>query len=68
MSGMSAAEIKEMISFIGIGLLILALALITWSRKKLSGIFAVIIAIIAYLSLIIGAFIVFFIVLSGPTG
>ncbi|NLI68760.1 MAG: DUF2768 domain-containing protein [Bacilli bacterium] len=56
-----------MISFIGIGLLILAIALITLSRKKLSGIFRFIVSFLAYVCLILGAIIVFFIVVSGPT-
>lgn len=65
---MSAAEIKEMISFVGIGLLILAIALIQISRRKLSGIFSYIISFIAYLCLISGGLIVLYVVLSGPTG
>lgn len=65
---MSAAEIKEMISFIGIGLLILAIAFIQLSRRKLSGILSVIVSIIAYLCLISGGLIVIYVVLSGPTG
>ncbi len=65
---MSAAEIKEIISFVGIGLLILALGLITLSRKKLTGIFGGIVSFLAYISLIIGALIVFYVVISGPTG
>lgn len=64
---MTPAEIKEIISFVGIGLLILALALITLSRKKLTGVFSVIVSLLAYISLIIGGFIVFFVVISGPT-
>lgn len=65
---MSAAEIKEIISFVGIGLLILAIGLIQLSRLKLSGIFSYIVSFIAYLCLIIGGLIVFYVVLSGPTG
>ncbi|HZW68619.1 MAG TPA: DUF2768 family protein [Pseudogracilibacillus sp.] len=64
---MTPAEIKEIISFVGIGLLILALALITLSRKKLTGVFSAIVSLLAYISLIIGGLIVFFIVISGPT-
>ncbi|HLS23465.1 MAG TPA: DUF2768 domain-containing protein [Pseudogracilibacillus sp.] len=65
---MTPAEVKEIISFVGIGLLILAIALITLSRKKLSGIFRLIVSFLAYISLIIGGLIVVFIVISGPTG
>jgi len=65
---MSAAELKEIISFVGIGLLILAIVFIQLSRRKLSGIFRVIVSFIAYACLIIGALIVFYVVLSGPTG
>lgn len=64
---MTPAEIKEIISFVGIGLLILAIALITLSRRKLSGILRLIVSFLAYMSLIIGGLIVFFIVISGPT-
>ncbi|HLR65097.1 MAG TPA: DUF2768 family protein [Pseudogracilibacillus sp.] len=65
---MSAAEIKEIVSFVGIFALIIAIALISWSRRKLSGVFAAIITLIAYLCLVLGAIIVIFIVISGPTG
>ncbi len=65
---MSAAEIKEIISFAGIGLLILAIAFIQLSRRKLSGVFSVVVSVIAYICLLVGALIVAFIVISGPTG
>ncbi|HLR23141.1 MAG TPA: DUF2768 family protein [Pseudogracilibacillus sp.] len=65
---MSLAEINEVISFVGIGLLILAIALIQLARRKLSGLISIIISIIAYLCLIVGALIVIYIVLIGPTG
>jgi len=64
----SLAEINEVISFVGIGLLILAIALIQLARRKLSGLISIIISIIAYLCLIVGALIVIYIVLIGPTG
>lgn len=64
---MSAAEINEIISFIGIGLLILAIALITLARKKLKGIFSFIFSFIAYICLFVGGLIVLYIVISGPT-
>ena len=65
---MSAAEIKEIISFVGIALLIIALTLISLSRKKLKGVFAGIVSFLAYVCLIVGALIVFYVVISGPTG
>ncbi len=64
---MSAAEIKEIISFIGIGLLILAILFIQLGRRKLTGFLRFVTTFIAYVCLIIGALIVFFIVISGPT-
>lgn len=65
---MTAAEIKEIISFLGIGLLVLAMILIHFSRRKLKGFLGVIGSIIAYICFILGAIIVVYIVLSGPTG
>lgn len=65
---MSAAEIKEIISFIGIGLLILAIVLIQLARRKMSGFFGGFVAITAYLFFIVGGLIVVFVVISGPTG
>ena len=65
---MSAAEIKEIISFIGIGLLILAILFIQLSRRKLTGVFGIIVSIIAYICFICGGLIVVYVVLSGPTG
>src|SRR5690625_4796691 len=65
---MSAAEIKEIISFAGIGLLILVIAFIQISRRKLTGVLSVLVSILAYICLIIGGLIVVYIVISGPTG
>lgn len=65
---MSAAEINEIISFIGIGLLILAMLFIQLGRRKLKGFLSFLSSLIAYICLIVGALIVFYIVLSGPTG
>ncbi len=65
---MSAAELKEILSFAGIGLLIMAIVFIQWSRRKLTGVFQKIISLLAYCCLIIGGLIVVFIVISGPTG
>lgn len=65
---MSAAELKEITSFVGIGLLILAIAFIQLSRRKLTGVFGVITSVLAYICLLAGGLIVLFIVISGPTG
>jgi len=65
---MSAAEINEIISFVGIGLLILAMVFIQLARRKLTGFFRFISSFIAYICLIVGALIVFYIVIGGPTG
>ncbi|HLS66624.1 MAG TPA: DUF2768 family protein [Pseudogracilibacillus sp.] len=65
---MSAGEIKEIISFVGIALLILSILFIQLSRRKLTGLLSVFVSIIAYIFFIIGGLIVLFVVLSGPTG
>lgn len=64
---MSAAEIKEIISFVGIFALIIAIALISWSRRKLDGIIGALVTLLAYICMLVGAVIVIFIVISGPT-
>lgn len=65
---LSPSMVKMWISFVGIILLILAMGLIFLSRTKLHGIFAGIIAILAYAFFIFGSIIIFYIVFSGPTG
>ncbi|WP_373892659.1 DUF2768 domain-containing protein [Virgibacillus natechei] len=64
---MSLAMLKMYISFAGMIFLILAIGLILLSRYKLKGMLAGIISVIAYLFLIVGALIIFYIVFSGPT-
>ncbi|MFC0299423.1 DUF2768 domain-containing protein [Virgibacillus soli] len=64
---MSTAGLKEIISFGGIALLILAIVFIELSRKKLKGFIASVVSLLAYVCLVIGALIVFYIVFSGPT-
>ncbi|MGM8365334.1 DUF2768 domain-containing protein [Virgibacillus sp. W0181] len=64
---MSASGLKEIISFAGIALLILAIAFIQLSRRKLTGWLAGVVSLLAYICLVIGALIVFFIVFSGPS-
>lgn len=65
---MSASMLKMYVSFAGMALLILAIVLILLSRYKLKGWLAGIVATIAYISLLLGSIIIFYIVLSGPTG
>jgi hypothetical protein len=64
---MSESMLKMYISFAGMFFLLLAIGLILLSRYKLKGVFAAIIAVIAYLFLISGGLIIFYIVFSGPT-
>ncbi|MEW9674707.1 DUF2768 family protein [Lentibacillus sp. L22] len=63
---MSVGLIKMWISFAGIILLLIAIGLILLSRYKLKGFFAIIISVLAYICLILGGIIIFYIVLSGP--
>ncbi|HLQ95239.1 MAG TPA: DUF2768 family protein [Pseudogracilibacillus sp.] len=65
---MNAAELNEIISFIGIGLLILAIVLIQLARRKLSGVIAALVSLLAYIFFIVGGIFVLYIVVSGPTG
>ncbi|MFD2630695.1 DUF2768 domain-containing protein [Oceanobacillus kapialis] len=64
---MSLSMLKMYISFAGMLFLFLAIGFILLSRYKLKGALAVIVSILAYIFLIIGALIIFYIVLSGPT-
>ncbi len=64
---MNAAALNEIISFIGIGLLILAIVFIQLARRKLTGILSAMVTLIAYICLVVGALIVFYIVIGGPT-
>ncbi|KPH76037.1 MULTISPECIES: DUF2768 domain-containing protein [Bacillaceae] len=64
---MSISMLKMYISFVGMLLLFLAMGLIFLSRYKLKGWIAGIVSLFAYISLILGAFIIIYIVLSGPT-
>lgn len=62
-----SAMMKMWVSFAGITLLIMAALLISLSRYKLKGWFAKIVALIAYVALIVGGLIIFYIVFSGPS-
>ncbi|MBN9653084.1 DUF2768 family protein [Halobacillus litoralis] len=64
---MSESMLKMYISFAGIISLFLAVGLIYLSRYKLKGFLSVMIAVFAYLFMIFGGIIIFYIVLSGPT-
>lgn len=61
------AMMKMWVSFAGIILLILAALFISLSRYKLKGWFAKVVALIAYIALILGGLIIFYIVFSGPS-
>ncbi|MBU5265408.1 DUF2768 domain-containing protein [Virgibacillus proomii] len=65
---MSESMLKMYISFIGMALLLVAIGLILLARYKLRGWFAGIISLFAYISLVLGCLIIFYIVFSGPTG
>ncbi|MBA2173866.1 DUF2768 domain-containing protein [Halobacillus locisalis] len=64
---MSESMLKMYISFGGMISLFLAVGLIYLSRHKLSGVFSGIVAFLAYIFMILGGIIIFYIVLSGPT-
>lgn len=64
---MSEAMLKMYISFAGMIFLILAIGLILFSRYKLNGWVRGIVSFLAYVFLILGSIIIFYIVFSGPT-
>ncbi|WP_088069218.1 DUF2768 domain-containing protein [Gottfriedia luciferensis] len=65
---MSTSHINELISFVGIGLMLLSLFLIFLSRHKIKIKFLrMITAFIAYMSLIISGILITYIVLSWPS-
>ena len=65
---MSALD-KMWVSFAGIAFLMISMGFIYLSRCKLkNGILKFIFALVAYILLILGFFIMIFIVFSGPTG
>ncbi|MFD1030878.1 DUF2768 domain-containing protein [Metaplanococcus flavidus] len=65
---MDALE-KMWVSFAGIAFLIISMGMIYLSRYKLNnGIIKFIFALVAYILLILGFFIMVFTVFSGPTG
>lgn len=64
---MSESMLNMYISFAGMIFMFVAIGLIMFSRAKLSGVFRVVTAIIAYICMILAGIIIFYIVLSGPT-
>ncbi|UFT97633.1 DUF2768 domain-containing protein [Radiobacillus kanasensis] len=65
---MSASMLKMYISFAGMIFLFISIGLILLSRHKLHGVWAAGVTLFAYLFLIVGGIIIFYIVFSGPTG
>ncbi|MGP4070310.1 DUF2768 domain-containing protein [Halobacillus sp. B29] len=64
---MSESMLNMYISFAGIIFLFLAIGLILLSRHKLKGVLSGIVAFLAYVFMILGSLIIFYIVFSGPT-
>ncbi|MRH42393.1 DUF2768 family protein [Aquibacillus halophilus] len=64
---MSESMLNMYISFAGIIFMFLSIGLILFSRYKLKGIVAFVVAFLAYCFLVIGGIIIFYIVISGPT-
>ncbi|MGP4077023.1 DUF2768 domain-containing protein [Halobacillus sp. K22] len=64
---MSESMLNMYISFAGILFLFLAIGLILLSRYKLRGVISGIVAFLAYVFMILGGLIIFYIVFSGPT-
>ncbi|MFG6118464.1 DUF2768 domain-containing protein [Thalassobacillus sp. B23F22_16] len=65
---MSTSMLNMYISFAGIIFMFLAIGLIMLSRYKLKGILAGVVAVLAYIFMILSGLIIFYIVFSGPTG
>lgn len=64
----SLAMLNMWISLAGIGFMFIAVLLIMLSRYKLKGVFKWVVAIFAYVLVAASGLIVFYIVLSGPSG
>jgi Protein of unknown function (DUF2768) len=58
---------KMWISFVGMGFMLISLFFIYVSRYKLKGIWKGLTAIIAYILMLLAGFIIFVVVVSGPT-
>ncbi|USK58638.1 DUF2768 domain-containing protein [Peribacillus asahii] len=59
---------KMWISFAGMGFMFISLLFIYVSRYKLKGIWRGLTAVIAYTCMLLAGFIIFVVVVSGPTG
>jgi len=64
---MSESMLNMYISFAGMIFMFLAIGLIMLSRFKLKGLISGIVAILAYIFMILAGIIIFYIVFSGPT-
>jgi len=64
---LSPALLKMYISFVGMGLMFLALITLYFSRYKLKGFFKAITGFLAFIFMATAGLIIFFVVLSGPT-
>lgn len=63
---MTPGLLKMYISFVGIGSMFISVILIYLSRYKLKGFLSTIIAVFAYIFMILAGIIIFFVVFSGP--
>ncbi|GEN45164.1 DUF2768 domain-containing protein [Alkalibacillus haloalkaliphilus] len=64
---MSEPMLRMYISFVGMILLFVATGLILLARHKLTGVVSGVVAAIAYICMLVGGFIILYIVFSGPT-
>ncbi|ACQ71904.1 MAG: DUF2768 domain-containing protein [Exiguobacterium sp.] len=65
---MTPSLIKMWISFAGIGAFAIAALMVALSHTKLSGWFATLVRLIAFIIFLFGTVIMIFVVVSGPTG
>lgn len=64
---MSESMLNMYISFAGMIFMFLAIGLIMFSRHKLKGLISGVVAVLAYIFMILAGIIIFYIVFSGPT-
>lgn len=65
---MTPSLIKMWISFAGIGAFAIAALMVAISHTKLTGWFAALVRLIAFIIFLFGTVIMIFVVVSGPTG
>ncbi|WP_215141500.1 DUF2768 family protein [Exiguobacterium qingdaonense] len=65
---MTPSLIKMWISFAGIGAFAIAALMVAISHTKLTGWFAAIVRLVAFIIFLFGTVIMIFVVVSGPTG